>query len=365
MIDNRLVHPCVVKDEEGLREIDRRTLLRRGALASSLLGVGPLLAACGAGSAGGRQTGGGGSGASSGAKVIKFATVSPVNSFHQMAAVKFASLVKEKSNGAMTVQVFPAAQLGQEDQYLQGMLSGTPQMGYTSSTLATFYPAWGVVDFPYTFAKIEDGWRALDGPVGDQLRAGATQKGFHLFGTLLSSAREVAVAKPDITDFSDMAGVKLRVDNSPIFIDLMKAWHAVPSNIATTEIVPSMQTGVINGIEQPLDFLYTFGWYQQVHYVALTNHIYTSTTFVAGEKWFRGLSQDEQGVIRTAAAEAVSYGRPLALASLAKYRKLEENAGIKFNAVDITPFKAAADQASNKLAQSLGLSKQWNSLRSA
>lgn len=248
--------------------------------------------------------------ASAAPKVIKLGTTVNEQDSFQVAALKFGELVKERTNGAYVVEVYPNAALGDERTMLEGMQMGTMDMGIiTSGPFVNFVPEFGVLDLPFIFINNEHAYAVLDGDLGQSILAkleGVGIKGLAYaergFRNLTNSVRPVKSA-------ADIKGLKIRVMENEVYTNTFKALgvNAVP--MAWTETLTALQQGTIEGQENPVNVIHAFKLWESQKYVTMTRHAYAAAIFTMSKRLFDKLPTDVQKVMQDSAQEAAVYER--------------------------------------------------------
>ncbi len=213
----------------------------------------------------------------------------------------FAKEVKAKSNGRIEVQVFGAGTLGGERDFVEGVKNGFIQAGFASGVMANFYPNSMVTDIPYLFASETIADRVMDGPYGQKLSEdflASTGMRNLCFGEV--GFRDFTSGKTPIHSPKDLVGMKIRVQETPLYITEMKALGAQPTPIAFTELYTALQSGVVDGQENPIPTIIFAKLYEVQKNVTLDGHNYGVDWFVMNENFFKSLPPDLQKVVQDA-----------------------------------------------------------------
>ena len=222
----------------------------------------------------------------------------------------FAKEVKAKSDGRIEVQVFGAGTLGGERDFVEGVKNGFIQAGLASGVMANFYPPSMVTDIPYLFASEAAADRVMDGPFGQKLSADfLASTGMHnlCFGEV--GFRNFTSGRTPIHSPKDLVGMKIRVQETPIYITEMKALGAQPTPIAFTELYTALQTGVVDGEENPIPTIIFAKFYEVQKHVTLDGHNYGVDWFVLSDKFWNSLPPDLQKVVQDAGKAACAAER--------------------------------------------------------
>ena len=250
------------------------------------------------------------------------------NPWH-LASVKFGEELEALTNGRIQVQVFPNESLGKEIDLINGMQLGTVDMTITGESLQNWAPKAALLAIPYGFKTIEDMDAFASGPEGDAIRAQIIEKvQIRPIAYFARGARNLtsnrAIRHPD-----DLAGLKMRVPNVPLFIDVWKALGANPGPMAFSEVFTSLQNGTIESQENPLALIRSASFYEVQSHVNLTSHVRSWIYLTIAESTWNQLSAADQEAVMTAAARAQAYERELFEQSLAQDRAFLEAQGYR------------------------------------
>jgi tripartite ATP-independent transporter DctP family solute receptor len=245
---------------------------------------------------------------------------------------KFADLVAQKSGGKMQVKLFPGGVLGGDVQVLSAVQGGTIDMtSMNSGILQGQVKEFAIVDFPFLFNDAKEADAVMDGPIGKALADKLPEKGLvHLayydlgFRNLTNSRRAIKTA-------DDVAGLKIRVIQSPIYIDTFNALGANAVPMPFPEVYTALEQKTIDGQENPFTVIEANKFNEVQKYLAGTRHIYNPQTMMISKKTWDRLNKEEQGIVLAAAKESQTYQRKVsrdaqdvALANLKKTMEYTE-----------------------------------------
>ena len=238
-----------------------------------------------------------------GTLVLKFANGQSVNSIANMTMLDMAKEINTKSGGRIEVQVYPANQLGNERDLAEGLRMGTIDMAYISqAVMENFEPKLGLFSLPFLFKNQEHAEKVVNGPIGQSLYDNILkEKGIRVFGSWRQNFRFVFSNK-SIATASDFKGLKIRVPESPTYVNTFKALGANPTPLPWGEVYTSMQTHVVDAFEVQSTSVGTEKLYEVSKYVAKTHHIMASSLVMINEKKWQALSPDLQKIVSEAAA---------------------------------------------------------------
>ena len=272
--------------------------------------------------------------------------------------LKFAELVNAKSGGLITVKAFPGGVLGPDLQTVSAMQGGTIDFTVmNASLLAGNAKEFAVLDFPYLFNTAEEVDAVVDGPVGQKLFDWLPEKGLVGLAYWDLGFRDMKIEKHAVTKAADLEGLKMRVIPTPIYIDFMNALGANAVPMPFTETYTALETGAIDGMTNPLLNITDMKFYEVTKYLTLTNHMYNIQAVIMSKKTWDKLSDDEQKLIREAAAEATIYQRGVARAAGAKALEQLKDEGMEVSelpAEEMAKMQAKAKPVIEKFTADVG-----------
>ncbi len=241
---------------------------------------------------------------------IKFAHVVNEKDAFQVAAVKFKELVESRSQGALTVTIFPNAKLGDERTLLERMKMGIVDAGIiTSGPIINFVPSFGVIDLPFLFRDPKHAYKVLDGGIGQKLMADLESQGWKGLAFGERGFRNLTNSKRPVNTPNDIKGLKIRVMQNPVYVDSFKALGANAVPMAWTEVLTALQQGTVDGQENPLNVIMAFKLYETQKYLSITRHAYAPAPIIMSMSTWKKLTPAQQGIVKKAAQEAAEYER--------------------------------------------------------
>lgn len=274
---------------------------------------------------------------------IKVGHVLDSSHAYHLGALKFAELVKEKTNGQVEVNVFPNSQLGAERQMLEAMQAGTLEMAISSSgPLVGFVPEWSVFDLPYLFTSYDEAFKVLDGPVGQKFIDLTIKKGIRPLYYWNCGFRNVYSNKTLVKSVKDFAGMKIRVMENPTYIAAFKAMGASPVPMAYSEVYSALEQKVVDAAENSFMAFYSSKHYEVAKYMSGTKHTFLPVMLHISEKFYQTLPEDVKKAIVDSAKEAGLYERELFVKQDEEAIKNLRNNGVTVELIsDFAPFKEA------------------------
>lgn len=274
---------------------------------------------------------------------IKFGHVGKPGSLLEETAQEFAKRANAKLGNKAEVVVYGSSQLGGDSEMMKKLKLGTMDLALPSTVMSSYVPAFGLFEMPYLVKDRAHMARITDEIVFPKLVPEAEKIGYHVIGVWENGFRQITNNKRPIVKPADLDGIKLRTPKGTWRVKMFKAYRANPTPLAFSEVFVALQTGAMDGQENPLAQIWS-GHFQEVQkYLSMSGHVYSPTYLVAGARW-KGLKPDVQKILADTAKEM----QPVALkmgADLDKdlLTKIEKSGKIKVNEVDKDAFiKASA-----------------------
>ena len=246
------------------------------------------------------------------AEELKFAHNNAVGSYEDQAATEFARLVEEKSGGALTVTLYPAGQLGNAQEMIQGVRLGTIDLGMAGNPWLTgFNPVQNVLDIPFIFDDSDHVYRVLDGEVGDAIRESLEGHGLRTLAFWEIGFRNVINSERPVNSIEDLKGLKIRTTGNKAHIKAFELLGANPQPMPFGEVYLALQTHVIDGTEHPVTEVHAMKFNEVTDHLSLTMHAYTALPVFMNLSRWNALSDDARQAMAAAAEEATAFQRDL------------------------------------------------------
>ncbi|HZQ59780.1 MAG TPA: TRAP transporter substrate-binding protein [Casimicrobiaceae bacterium] len=263
---------------------------------------------------------------------FRWTTANPQGHPITMGGEKFAELLAKKSGGKMTVKIFAGGVLGGDVQVLSAVQGGTIDMtSMNSGILQSQVKEFAIVDMPFLFNNPKEVDAVMDGPLGKELADKLPAKGLVNLAYYDLGFRNVTDSRRPIKAADDIAGLKIRVIQSPIYIDTFNALGANAVPMPFPEVYTALEQKTIDGQENPFTVILANKFQEVQKYLGVTRHIYNPQSFLMSKKSWDNLNKDEQGLIMSAAQESAVYQRQVsrdaqdkALAELKKTMEVSE-----------------------------------------
>lgn len=268
--------------------------------------------------------------------VLRFADQPSENDEMILAIKKMAEIVNEKTGGEVEIQVYPGGQLGSNNDVIQGVKMGAIDFGRMQMPFladAGNEPMLRVTSLPYLFPDYETELKILQGEIGEELLQAITDSDAGVVGLtyFVPTSRNIFTVKKKVETLADLKGLKIRVQNNELYIDMYNALGASPTPISTSEVYSALQTGVVDGAENPIKGYYNDKFYEVAKLCSLSPNDSSepSVIFVSKLTWDK-LTSQQQEIIKEAAKEATDYFHKETISRMNEYKTKLEASGVEF-----------------------------------
>ena len=270
--------------------------------------------------------------------VLRSADTHP-DGYPTVEAVKYmGELIKERTAGRYSVEVYHSAQLGEEKDTIEQTQTGVIDLNRVSmGPFNGIVPETAVPSLPYMFRSVDQMRHVMDGPIGDEILKAFEAHDLVGLAFYDSGARSFYNTKKDITSIADLKGMKFRVIQSDVFVDMVNALGANATPMAYGEVYSALETGVIDGAENNWPSFESAKHYEVAkHYTVDQHQIVPEVLVMAKPSWDK-LSPEDQAIVKQAAKDSVVKMRELWDAQEKKSREIVEKAGVKVSEIDKQP----------------------------
>ncbi|WP_421979165.1 TRAP transporter substrate-binding protein [Roseibium sp.] len=259
-------------------------------------------------------------------------------------------LLKARTDGRVCVEVFHSAQLGQEKDTIEQTKFGVIDLNRVSmGPFNNLVEETKVVSLPYVFKGVDHMHRVMDGPIGEDILAAFEPHGYVGLAFYDGGSRSFYNRVKPIKSIEDLSGMKVRVMQSDIFVDMMSALGANATPMPYGEVYSSIQTGVIDGAENNWPSYESSGHYEVAGYYTLDEHLIVPEVLVMSKASWDKLSPEDQEAVKQAAKESVPFMRDLWKAREKASEEKVRAAGVEvITEIDKEPFMAAMDSVYEK-----------------
>ncbi|MBP5997488.1 MAG: TRAP transporter substrate-binding protein [Azonexus sp.] len=245
--------------------------------------------------------------------VIKFSHVVAKETPKGLAAEYFAKKAEELTKGKVKVEVYANSTLYKDKEEMEALQLGAVQM--LAPSLAKFGPLgvkeFEVFDLPFIFDDYNDLHKVTQGPVGQQLLTKLEPKGIRGLAFWDNGFKSFSLNSP-IKAPADLKGKKMRIQSSKVLEEQMRTLGALPQVMAFSEVYQALQTGVVDGTENPISNFYTQKMHEVQKHMTLTDHGYLGYAVIVNKKFWDGLPADVRGQLETAMKDSTVYANKIA-----------------------------------------------------
>jgi TRAP-type transport system periplasmic protein len=274
---------------------------------------------------------------------LKLAHPAPDTDLQHTMSLFFKEQVEARTNGSVTVTIFPQGQLGNDAAMIDGARSGIIDIALSGlNNFTGLVPAAGAFELPFMFPTRDKAYAVLDGEIGQGIAGEFTQHGLKVLGFPENGYRNMSNSRGPIRVPDDLKGLNMRVNNSKALNDMFAGLGANPQQLPVAELYTALETGVVDAQDHPIGIVLSFKFNEVQKYLSLTQHAYSALALVMNDAKFNALTADEQKVISEVAAEAVAMQRKLVLEKEAGMIEELKAAGMEVNDdVDAAAFQGA------------------------
>jgi tripartite ATP-independent transporter DctP family solute receptor len=214
----------------------------------------------------------------------------------------FKAMVESGTGGAVQVNLYPAGQLGGEREIAEAVKLGSVQIGMLSGPFSGFCREAQVFDIPYLFPSLLVAYRTLDGPFGKELAEECLKKtGMRILTYAQVGFRNFTNSSRVIKTPADLKGLKFRVMENPVYVNLVRSMGGAPTPIPWPETYTALQQKVVDGQENPISSIKFAKLYEVQKYLTMDGHTFGVSFMLINEKFFQGLPKEFQAIVKNAA----------------------------------------------------------------
>ena len=288
---------------------------------------------------------------------LSLANEAPPFFVYTVISEKFKEMLEGKVGDKVAVKIYHSGQLGGEKDTIEGEIIGSVDMAIVqSSLLALWEPQMVYIDIPFLYRDIDHAIKVMNGPIGQSINGKMEKHGVMVLACMNLGFRGIYNGKKPVYTPADVAGMKYRVIQNPLYVDLINSWgaKAVPMNFG--EVYTALQQGVLDaaGLE-PYSYE-IMKHYEVAPYFSITNHIYQSFILTMSKKKYDSLPGDVQQAILDTSKAVIPEG--VQITKDIDYRiigKLVRENKVLFNVADIEAFRKASQSVSDKYSEKVGM----------
>ncbi len=277
---------------------------------------------------------------------LRYGTAFPATHPGAKRIVEAAATISKETNGAVDLQVYPNGQFGSEPSMFNQTRSGAIDFMSTSGANQTVVPGAGINTVAFAFPSYKEVWAAMDGGLGDAVRAAFGKVGLFVMPKMLDNGyRNVTTSTKPINAPADLKGFKIRVPDNRLFVSIFQDLGAAPTPIDFSQLYSALQTKVVDGQENPLALIESAKLYEVQKYVSMTGHMWDGHYIFANAKRWASMPADVQKIIIAALSTAAEREREDLVKMNDSAEAMMKQHGLVFNDVNKMPFRDTLRQA--------------------
>ena len=289
---------------------------------------------------------------------IKFGHVGEPGSLFAASADEFAKRANAKLGGKAKVVVFGSSQLGGDKELLQKLKLGTVDIALPSTVMSSEADLFGVFAMPSLVKDRAHMKRIEDGVFWKSLAPAAEAKGLKVIAVWENGYRHITNSKRAINTPADLQGIKLRVPEGKWRVKMFQAYGANPSPMKFSEVFTALQTGVMDGQENPFTQIYSAKFQEVQKFISLTGHVYTPAYATVGAKKWAALPTDVRGTLEAVAKETQAFVYEKAAKDDEELLGKIKAAGVQVNTPNKDSFIAASKPVYEEFAKEVKGAKE-------
>ncbi len=238
---------------------------------------------------------------------LKFGHVGEPGSLFALSAEEFARRANEKLGDKAKVVVFGSSQLGSDEELLQKLRLGTADFALPSTVMSSVVPVFGMFEMPYLVKDREHMKRIEEAVVWPSLAPAADAQGYTVLAVWENGFRHITNNVRPINTPEDLKGIKLRVPSGEWRVKMFQSYGANPTPMSFSEVFTALQTGVVDGQENPLTQIYSAKLQEVQDFLSMTGHVYTPAYVLAGKNRWDNLPEDVRQILTETAKETQAF----------------------------------------------------------
>ena len=275
--------------------------------------------------------------------VIKWGVVLAPEHPFTLGMKKTAEIVAQKTNNRIQIQIFPGAQLGTGKDMIEATVFGSQSMVTEGAAMfSQWAPRLSIMEAPYLFRDVDHMIKAIKSPVGQEMVDELTAKrGLRSLGVVYYGVRHLTANKP-VHAPQDVKGLKLRVPEVPLYLEMAKSWGANPTPMAFAELYLALKQGTVDAEENPIPTINAGKFYEVQKYLILTGHIMVPQLHVISDKVWKSLAAADQKILQEAVDEGIAYSTDMLIKQEQTQAEEFKKKGMQVITPDVPAFKKAS-----------------------
>lgn len=268
------------------------------------------------------------------AKVLKLGHAGSETDPRQTASLRLAELVAEATGGAVTIEIYPASTLGSWEEMVEGLQLGTVDIVIESLLAVESYtPLAGVETAPFLYSSQEQFFEVWNGALGDEIKSSiAEATGYEFVGNMFRGARQLTTKDP-VASLADVQGMTIRTPSAQTMVNTWNELGTRAEPMAFNEVYSAIESGVLDGQENPLDAILFNSIHEVAPFIGLTSHMYANYHFITWGDAMSNLQPELQAVLRELMVEVGNEYTVNTVANLENYRAQLEEQGATFTVI--------------------------------
>ncbi|GHS94922.1 C4-dicarboxylate ABC transporter substrate-binding protein [Synergistales bacterium] len=289
------------------------------------------------------------------AVTFKLGHIQSESDFWHLGSIKFKEELEARSNGAISLTIYPNSTLGADRDLAEGMQIGTVDFALIAGVLGNFEKTIGLLELPYLFDSQEEFNKIIHGPIGDEIAENVRKSaGIRILNWWDRGPREVTSNKP-INGIADFKGLKIRLPEIPAMVVSWKAIGANPTPMAWNEVYTGLEQNVIEAQENPIPFIYGGRIHEVQKYLALTDHKYEYVTVAMSDTSWQSLSDEQRKIVAEAATAATIYENQLVIDKTNEILETMKKGGLQVTTPNKAEIAAVARTAHEEFAKTVDI----------
>jgi len=271
-----------------------------------------------------------------------------------LAMESFQRAIETRTNGRISVRIYPNNQLGNQRDVVEGLQIGSIEVSNIASVMSAFVPETNLFELPFLFDSPEHFDSVLDGSIGQSLRPAFEARGLHLLGYFDAGERHIMTTTEPVQNLDDMRGLKIRTMENPLHLAAFRAFGANPLPMAYGELYTALEQGVIDGGEAADPNYFSKRFYEPAPHWARVGWIRLLEYVIMSKAFYERLTPDDRGIVDAAAREMIVEQRALYRAAANSALEDLHEAGVRVTYPDREPFREAARVVYSEWADRVG-----------
>jgi tripartite ATP-independent transporter DctP family solute receptor len=283
---------------------------------------------------------------------LKFGHVGAPGSLFEASVNAFAECANNALGDKAEVQTFGSSQLGKDNELLQKLKLGQVDFALPSSVMSSVADEFGVFEMPYII-KDREHMKRVQAELGDTFQAAAQEKGYRILGYFENGFRHITNNVRAINMPDDLAGIKLRTPKGAWRVKMFQLYGANPTPMAFSEVFTALQTGVIDGQENPYAQIASAKFQEVQKYLSITGHVYTPAYVLVSDSHYNGWPEDVRAGLDKCASDTQAFVYDHAAKLETELLQVIKDAGVEVNEADKDAFIEASKPIYDEFASTV------------